>query len=204
MKGAGAALLALEDGGRTRLQERLLFFPEGDDALARFRDEFEAAPKAPLADLCKRAGLRPAALVAAFRTAAEVFEREIAKVKALQALPDVIDNLRYHALDHEKKCPRCWIQGKTGLGKSVVVLGTDEAVCPECDGTGLTMQSSPYKPLAVDRLTEIGKLRGEKGPLVAIQQNTIAAGADFMERMAKAVAAATSGPVVEALPPGSE
>ena len=187
MTGAGAkALAALEEGGRARLQERLLFFPEGDEALARFREEFEAAPSASLADLCKRARLRPAALVAAFRVAAEAFDREVAKLKALQALPDVVDDLRRHALDRERKCEKCWgYKGKTGLGKTVVVVGEEERVCPQCDGNGSYVQASPFKEWASDRLTEIGKLRGEKGPLVAVQNNTanVSVGSGFMEQL---------------------
>jgi hypothetical protein len=186
---AAASLASLEEGGRARLQERLLFFPDGDEKLDAFRDAFEADPKAPLPELCKRAGLRPAALLAALRAAADTFEREVAKLKATQALPAVIDDLKAHALPRLRRCPRLCTR-IDGMGpKTMIRLGADTQVCPECEGNGQYEQESVYKEWATDRLTEITKLRGEKGPLVAVQNNnntanlSLGAGSGFMEQM---------------------
>lgn len=125
-------------------------------------------------------------LVAAFRTAAESFEREVARVNALQTLPDIVADLRLHAFARMKRCPR-YCAREPGKGpKTMVKLGTDVQVCPECEGVGQTLQESGYKEWAQEKLLKIGELpEDRKAPLVAVQNNntTLSVGGGFMEKM---------------------
>lgn len=99
-------------------------------------------------------------------------EREVARGLAVEAAPDIIEDLKSHAIDRLRRCPRlCSVQ--PGLGpKTMVRLGADVQVCPECLGVGQTVQSSPHKQWAATTSLKIAALPEEKsGPLVAIQNN---------------------------------
>lgn len=194
----GKALKALEvqAGGRDGLARLLLFLPAGNAGGEKLLDLLEAGDARPLSALLRETGLSPAWLAKALAEARVELEREIARASAIESAPDIIEDLKMHALDRMRRCPnKC--SRVDGMGpKTMVQLGTDKQVCPECEGRGETMQSSAHKPWAADKLLKIAALPEEsKGPLVAVQTNVSVKGgsADFMEHLARAAHSAIKG-----------
>lgn len=159
--------LEVQAGGRDGLARMLLFLPAPTVAQTDFLALLESGDERPLTALLKEVGLTPSALASAVVTAKMEFEREVAKASAVEAMPDVVEDLRKHALDSPRRCPRFCYKPAVGI-KTVVKLGTEEAICPECDGTGQTIQSSPHKQYAMTYIGKIAKLPEDGGPGVQV------------------------------------
>lgn len=159
--------LEVQAGGRDGLARMLLFLPAPTSAQTDLLDLLESGDKRPLTALLREVGLTPSALASAVVTAKMEFEREVAKASAVEAMPDVVEDLRKHALDGPRRCPRFCYKPAVGI-KTVVKLGTEEAICPECDGTGQTIQSSQHKQWAANYLGKISKLPEESVPGVQV------------------------------------
>lgn len=166
-------VLEAQAGGRDGLARMLLFLPAPTTAQTDLLALLESGDARPLTALLKEVGLTPAALASSVVTAKMEFEREVAKASAVEAMPEVVEDLRRHALDGPRRCPRFCYKPTTGI-KTVVKLGTEEAICPECDGTGQTIQSSQHKQWAANYLGKISKLPEDTGPGVQVNvQNNV-------------------------------
>jgi len=174
------------------LSRLLLFLDAPSEGEARLLGLLEDGDARPLVALLRECGLTPASLAKSVADAKMAFEREVARAEAVGAMPDVIEDLKKHAIDRPGKCPQCFgVKGDGMNGKTVVKLGTSVEICPRCDGTGLTMQSSAHKQWAATTLGRIASLPEDKaGMTVNMQQNVAvkagAGAADFMERLSKA------------------
>jgi hypothetical protein len=192
------ALLTLEAqaGGRDGLARMLMFLPAPTPAQSDLLALLEMGDERPLIALLREVGLTPASLASSVVLAKTEFEREVAKAAAAEVMPDVVEDLTKHAIDRMRRCPRLCQRTPTGGIKTMVLLGTSEAICPECDGVGETLQSSPHKQYAATFLGKVAQLPEPTGPGVQVNvQNNVSmktSSGDFMERMAKA-AHAVSG-----------
>jgi len=112
------------------------------------------------------------------------------KLESLTALyremPNLMRDVMHHAIDQMEACNVCFGEGKVAGragGKSL------NKVCPRCAGEGRVRTSSPHKAVALKEALEISKLKPEKGPLVAVQNNQVNMGggqdSNLLERMAK-------------------
>lgn len=195
----GLKALEVAAGGRDGLSRLLLFLPAPSEPEERLLELLEAGDDRPLIALLREVGLSPALLASAVAKSKLEFEREIAKAEAVAAAPEIIADLRRHAVDRMGRCPNLCTR-IDGMGpKTFVQLGTDKQVCPLCEGRGETLQSSPHKQWAAGLTLKIGNLPEDRSaPLVAIQQNVGVGGGspDFMERMVKAAHAVVGRPEV--------
>jgi hypothetical protein len=102
-------------------------------------------------------------------------------------MPNLMRDVMHHAIDQMEVCNVCFGEGKVAGRAGGKSLNTP---CPRCSGAGNVRTSSPHKAVALKEALEISKLKPQKGPLVAVQQNTQvnASGVDnnLLERMAKA------------------
>lgn len=104
-----------------------------------------------------------------------------------RGMPHLVRDVMHHAVDQMEACKTCFGEG---LVTSRAGGKTLNRVCPRCNGQKQLRQSSNFKKEAMAHAIEIAKLKPEKGPLVAVQNNQVvnAAGADsnLLEKMAKA------------------
>jgi hypothetical protein len=197
------ALLRLEEaaGGRDGLARQLAFLPAPTTPEKTLLELLDAGVDRPLAELLREANLTPGALASSIASAKIEFEREVAKAAAVEAAPEVIDRLIYHAKPQVRRCPRLCTRTPTGGVKTMVMLGTQESICPQCDGAGAYPQESEHMPWAADKLLRIG-LPEDKGPGVQVNvqnnMNMKAGTSNLIADLARTVHAAS---MVRALPP---
>lgn len=191
------ALLTLEAqaGGRDGLARMLLFLPAPTPAQTDLLALLESEDPRPLVALLREVGLTPASLASSVVLAKTEFEREVAKAAAAEVMPDVVEDLTKHAIDRLRRCPRLCQRTPTGGIKTMVFLGTQEAICPECNGIGETLQSSPHKQYAATFLGKVANLPEDKGPGVQVNvQNNMGVKlgtSNLISDLAKAVHAAS-------------
>ncbi len=195
-----APVLALDRG---TLLSRMAFFPESQQ-LDDLRELLTQDADLDVITACKRVGLAPRLVLAAFTEATLALDRETAKAAAHASLPEVVGRLSYHAMPQVRRCPRLCSRPPTGGLKTEVMLGTQSMICPQCDGEGSYLQESEHMTWAADKLLKIGELPEVKtGPLVAIQNNTINPNSNFLERLLLASdsivsRASLTAPIIEA------
>jgi hypothetical protein len=102
-------------------------------------------------------------------------------------MPDLMRDIMHHAVDQMEVCNVCFGEGMVTPRAGGKTLSKK---CPRCEGSGKQRVSSPHKAIALKEAVEIAKLKPERGPMVAIQQNTQinSGGGDvnLLEKMAKA------------------
>ena len=105
-----------------------------------------------------------------------------------KGLPHLMRDVMHHAVDSEETCNVCFGVGQVSSRAKGPKLNSP---CPRCKGSGTALVSSPHKAMAMKHALEISKLTPEKGPLVAVQQNSnvnvsAGEGSNILERVAKA------------------
>jgi hypothetical protein len=105
-----------------------------------------------------------------------------------RGMPHLVRDVMHHAVDQMEACNVCFGEGKVAGRAGGKTLNK---ACPRCNGAGKLRQSSPFKKEAMNHAIEIAKLKPEKAPLVAVQQNqmnvsTGGADSNLLEKIAKA------------------
>lgn len=130
--------------------------------------------------------------------------RHMGLLNMASKLPQVMEDVAEDSLSKQVVCPRCdghkilteILERDEKTGKPIK---TQERPCPVCEGDGKVRQSGDKH--ARDLVFESMKLTGQKGPLVAIQQNFGDAGglSASMEGMLKLTQGITMGEKKEEL-----
>jgi hypothetical protein len=104
-----------------------------------------------------------------------------------RGMPHLVRDVMHHAVDQLEACKTCFGEGKVTARAGGKTLNR---ICPLCNGEKQIRKSSNFKKEAMQHAIEISKLKPEKGPLVAVQNNQVVSvpGADtnLLEKMAKA------------------
>lgn len=122
--------------------------------------------KKKISRLIAEAGAEPVAVMRVYARGVMELGKVQAAIEAHKGLPNLIKDLYTHALSQAGICEFC-----AGEGKFKKANGAEKA-CHYCGQTGFKSPSE-LKKFATEKLLEVTKQIGEKGPLVAIQNNQV-------------------------------
>lgn len=144
-----------------------------------------APTRKSLAHLMVDAGVEPTSVMGAYAKGCVVLGKIEAAIEAHRNLPGLVKDLYRHALDKETVCMVCVglkevpIQSSLPNGKKIL--------CPQCDGSGISLVASKHKEFAHRQLLEMTRLvNPDKGTSVQVNQQVSVGGGQrtgFFEKM---------------------
>jgi hypothetical protein len=122
--------------------------------------------KKRMSRLIAEAGVEPVGVMRVYAKGIMELGKVQAAIEAHKDLPALIKDLYAHALSKAGLCEICGGEGKFKRPSGAI------KACYFCEETGVR-DASELKKFAAEKLLEVTKQIGEKGPLVAIQNNQV-------------------------------
>lgn len=173
-------------GGKQEVAEKLMAVEDTlTEAQRALLVLLKSSTSKSLARLMAETGVEPVGVMNAYAKGCVVLGKINAAIEAHRNLPALIKDLYRHALDKESVCKVC--VGLKEVPTRAGVPTSAKVVCPQCDGTGVSLVSSKHKEFAHRQILEVTKLVNEKAPMVQVtQQTAVVTGgrqAGFFEKM---------------------
>ena len=168
---------------KTEVAEKLEACGKLPEPVERFaRGLRTSGAREPMLRLMAEVGTEPVTVMRYYAEGCAKLGKLEAGILAHPDLPILIKDIFRHALDHSAVCEFCVGLGKVKPSKST---HKDSAVCPICQGSGITHRSSKLKKFAVEKILEITKMVEGPGMKVNVNQQVgvNVAPSSFAERM---------------------
>lgn len=170
-------------GGKEEVAEKLASLPDLPEETKALVAIIRDGSKKSLARIAAECGVEPTSLMRQYARGCVELGVVNAAIEAHRDLPRLVKDLMYnHALDKMGACGTC---AGSGMVKKNPNYKKDTLKCPQCEGSGKGLTSSPHKQFAARTILEMTKqIGGKEGVTVNVQQNvaTFGGGGSFMEK----------------------